>query len=265
VNLSAAIEKYQQAIALEPDNAVWHWKLFAAFRRVGDYKAQVDSLLTAEKLEPGESRYSQQLAVARTHLAQAGDVTQWPLALEAAKRCLGLDVSIVDCEHHAALAEGATANVDSALIRHRKTLALEPANARYHLAYVSLLVEQQRNTEARQAIAVARRDAQRVQKFQAPLFTLEMLSHQLALRMRDTKEVLNSLEQADRLGGDSHPEVAFALGIAYADASPAQTDKARLLLKTFVKRVCHGAKRPQFEAECSAAEHRIERLAGQVP
>jgi tetratricopeptide (TPR) repeat protein len=147
--------------------------------------------------------------------------------------------------------------VDAALVRHRKATASVPEEARYHLALVSLLYVQQRYAEARQAIEVARRDIPKLQRYKDPLFTLEMISHQVALRMGDASEVIQSLETADSIGGDSHPEVAYELGKAYADASPPSHERALRLLRSFIKRQCMGAKRHTFEHECQDAERRV--------
>lgn len=70
----------------------------------------------------------------------------------------------------------------------------------------------------------------------------------------DKAQSVNSLENADAIAGETHPEIAYELGRAYADASPPRQDRAQRLFESFIKRRCLGSKRHTLEQQCQEAE-----------
>jgi hypothetical protein len=79
----------------------------------------------------------------------------------------------------------------------------------------------------------------------------------------DTSSVVSTLEKANEIAGDKHPEMGFNLGSTYAVMNPPQKEKAVRLLNSFTKRVCKGAQAAEkFKDQCQTANDLIQKLGG---
>jgi tetratricopeptide (TPR) repeat protein len=177
--------------------------------------------------------------------------------LEAASACLALDPARHECDYTAGLAQQALGKYPEAESNFRKAIAGNAENGRYHVTLASLLVEQRRFADARVALGAASRDVPMVQRWKEELFSLRMLSAEVARAESDAPAAIDALEQATAIAGDAHPEAAFELGKAYADLTPPNTEKATRLFRHFIKRACRGARRAELQAQCVEAERRL--------
>ena len=76
--------------------------------------------------------------------------------------------------------------------------------------------------------------------------------------------MIQTLEQANKLGGAEHPEILFNLGSSYAVLNPPKKTQALQMLKNFFARACKGGKSDKYKEQCEQTNALIAQLGGNI-
>lgn len=117
-NLTAAIDRFNQAITSAPDRAGYHVNLAAALRATGQIDQAVASCRRAVELAPTRADVAHQLGAA---LLQQGDATA---AVEAFRRAVELNPEAAEYHTHLGIALDRDGRPEEAAAAHRQAIAL---------------------------------------------------------------------------------------------------------------------------------------------
>jgi tetratricopeptide (TPR) repeat protein len=257
VNVDSAIEKYTQALELEPTNVSALWKLSGAYRLKDDWTGVAATLARATALEPDVVAYWRWRGSALVELARDGR-NDYEEARESLAKCVHLDPKLAECvfllgeveewaEHGQAAAELYTraARLDSGQVRYYRALA-----ALY--AVFKLPNEQERVlTEGTQRVAPS-------DESRASMARMSVTLAQLSAARKDERASQGWLERAETYYDEGSPETGYEIGAQYAAAyaaygGAAKREAALRLLEVFAKRTCRGAAAAKHQEPCQVS------------
>jgi tetratricopeptide (TPR) repeat protein len=257
-NLEAAIEKYKQAHALDPQSHRILWKLALAHLKKEDWAALDATLAKAIALAPKHAGYAslRGMALARQ--------SKWPDAKSTLEQAIALDPNIADA--HFELAEVALRLGDEklALAEYTKAIQLSPHDPVFYGLLADLYLRLGFGDQAEKVLFAGEANVKDENK-KFPLYTLH---GQLREEKGDAVGALASYEAAKKSCGPCNErgqQIAFFnLGAAYASLKPPRKSEAMLQLQSFQKMICKGAAAQRYADQCTQAQQIATKLGGML-
>jgi tetratricopeptide (TPR) repeat protein len=265
VALDEAAAEYEAALRLDPDDHRVVFKLAMAQSKQERWGAMAKTLARAVEIAPTFANYWLELGYAREMLARRKEAP-WADAKAPLERCAALDPNLAPC--HVELGNVLLHLDDErgALAAYTRGIERDPTDlARYGLL-AGLYLDLGRTDDAAAALTAAtpflgppRRDK--------ALYNLHVLwakVHQDRGALAETARALEAARAVVPEGGPEELVLLWSLGGTYATLEPPRKAEAVALLKTFVARVCQGARASMFQAQCEQAAALISKLGGAV-
>lgn len=265
VNVEGAIEKYEEATRLDPTNHLIFAKLANAYQKKEDWDKMASTMARAQAIAPEFANYSYKRGLALTQkAAKDNNKDAYEEAKQPLQKCVEVDPNFAECYHELGTAMLWTDNEQGAIDNLTKAIEHDPTVGYFYppLADVLIALKLYDNAEAvlkeGTRIIQAHDDSSREQVYE--MYSLLAMVQQAR---GDTSSVVSTLEKANEIAGDKHPEMGFNLGSTYAVMNPPQKEKAVRLLNSFTKRVCKGAQAAEkFKDQCQTANDLIQKLGG---
>jgi len=264
VNTEGAITKYEQAIQLDPTNHKIMWKLAKAYEKKEDWDKMASTLSRATQVAPSFANYNFKRGYALIKQAEAGNPDKYEEAKEPLKKCIEKDPNFAECYHFLGEASLWTNDEQGALDNYTKAIEHDPSTPYFYPPLAELYITLKFYKEAGQVLKEGTRVIPPGEKNNNHLYAMYVLRFSVAQAQKDKAEMVTSMEKAEEVAGDSHPEIAFNLGSTYAVMEPPQKEKAVRLLSSFVKKACRSATAAKYKEQCETSNTLIQKLGGKV-
>jgi tetratricopeptide (TPR) repeat protein len=260
VNVEGAIQKYEQAKQLDPTNHKILWKLSNAYEKKEDWDKMASTLSAAVQVAPDFANYWFKRGYALIMQAQNGNPDAWTQAQEPLKKCIEKDQNFAECYHFLGQSYLWTDNEQEALVNYTKAIEHNPTVAYFYPELAELYTVLRFYKEAEAIAKEGTRLIPPSEHNNNNLYGLYIMMFNAAQARDDKPGMVASMEQAEKVAGEGHPEIAYNLGSTYAVMDPPQKEKAVRLLKSFNKRACAGAKAQKFKEQCEASQSLVQKL-----
>lgn len=264
VNVTGAIQKYEEAIRLDPTNHRIFWKLAQAYQKIEEWDKMASTLARAAQVAPTFANYHYRQGYALTRIAEAGNQDAYEEAKAPLKKCIEADANYAECYYWYGWTLLWTDDEQGAVDNMTKAIEHDPTNFPYFYPSLGeIYLTLQYYDEAEKVLKEGTRLIKPTDEASASalygMYTLLSTVYQVR---GDDAQRLAVLEKANEVGGEQHPEIAFNLGSTYAVMKPPQKEKALQLLKAFNKRNCAGTGKKKYMALCSQSNDLLQRLGG---
>lgn len=260
VNVEGAIQKYEQAVQLDPTSHRILWKLAAAYEKKEDWDKLASTLARAVQVAPDFANYWYKRGHALVMQAEAGNPDAYEQAKEPLTKCIEKDPNIAECYHLLGEANLWTNNEQAALENYQKAIQHDPTVSFFYGPPAELYLTLRQVNEAEQILKEGTRLVPPSEKNNPKIYGMYVLLANVAMMKGDKPAQLAALERAEQFAGEGHPEFSFMLGSTYAKLDPPQKEKAVRLLNQFTKRVCRGAAAAKFKEQCEITSSMIQNL-----
>lgn len=260
VDTSGAIQKYEQAITLDPTNHLIVWKLSKAYEKKEDWDKMASALSKAVTVAPEFANYWERRGYALTKLAEAGNPDAWNDAKEPLKKCTEVDPNRAWCYFLLGEAYWWTDEVQQALQAYSQAIEHDPRVPSFYVGLADAYQVLRFYDEAAKVVDQGIQHIEATEDSIDHVYNMYLLSFSLAQVQGDQSKMLSSVKQAYQLAGETHPEAKFFLGSTLANIDPPQKEQAKQHLDSFHKTVCKGAKAKKFRAQCAQANSLLQRL-----
>jgi tetratricopeptide (TPR) repeat protein len=260
VNVEGAIQKYEQAIDLDPTNHRILWKLATAYEKKEDWDKMASTLSRAVQVAPDFANYWGARGHALIMEARAGNADAYKQAQEPLKKCLEIDPNIADCYNELGESYLWTDDEQSALDNYTKAIEHDPTKGYFYPDLANLYLTLKFYDQAEQVLNEGLKMIPPGEKNDGKIYNMYILLSTVSLAKGDKAGQVAAVEKAEPFAGDAHPEFAYMLGSTYATTEPPQKEKALRLLNQFTKRVCKGAQALKFKDECEETQSLIQKL-----
>jgi tetratricopeptide (TPR) repeat protein len=260
VNVEGAIQKYEQAIQLDPTNHRILWKLAVAYEKKEDWDKMASTLARAVQVAPDFATYWYKRGAALNAQAEAGNPDAYEQAKEPLKKCIEKDPNIAEC--YFLLAESLlwTDDEQGAIENYQKAIEHDPTVSFFYPPLAEILITLRLVNEAEAVLKEGARLVPPSEKNNPKIYGMYVLLANVAQMKRDKAGQLAAIERAEQFAGDAHPEFGFNLGSTYASMDPPQKEKAVRLLDQFTKKVCRGAQAQKFKEQCEESASLVQKL-----
>ncbi len=260
VNVEGAIQKYEQAVQLDPTNHRILWKLASAYEKKEDWDKMASTLSRAVQVAPDFANYWYKRGVALNSQAEAGNPDAYEQAKEPLKKCIEKDPNIAACYFLLAESFLWTDDEQSAIDNYTKAIQHDPTVSFFYSPLAELYMTYNLDNEAQQVLQEGVKLVQPSERNNPKLYGMYVQLATVAQKKKDTAAQVSALERAEQFAGDAHPEFSFNLGSTYAVMNPPQKEKAVRLLEQFTKRVCRGASATKFKEQCETSSSLVQKL-----
>jgi tetratricopeptide (TPR) repeat protein len=260
VNVEGAIQKYEQAIQLDPSNHRILWKLANAYEKKEDWDKMASTLSRAVQVAPDFANYWYKRGVALINQAEAGNPDAYEQAKEPLKKCVEKDPNISECYYLLAESYLWTGDEQSAIEHYQKAIEHDPTKSFFYSPLAELYLTLKQVNEAEQVLKEGTRLVPPSETNNPKIFGMYVLLANTAQQKHDKAGQLSAMERAEQFAGDSHPEFGFELGSTYAVMDPPQKEKAVRLLDQFTKKTCRGAQAAKFKEQCEQSASLVQKL-----
>jgi tetratricopeptide (TPR) repeat protein len=260
VNVENAIQKYEQAVQLDPTNHRILWKLAAAYEKKEDWDKMASTLSRATSMAPDFATYWYKRGLALVNQAEAGNKDAFEQAKEPLKKCIEKDPNLAECYYLMAECLQWTDDEQGAVDNYTKAIQHDPSKGFFYPNLADLYLLFKLDKEAEQVINEGTKLVQPDEKNLPKIYNMFILLANAAQMRGDKAAQLAAVEKAEKFAGEAHPEFSFDLGSTYATMDPPQKEKAVRLLNTFTKRVCKGAKAKVFQEQCETSSSLLQKL-----
>jgi tetratricopeptide (TPR) repeat protein len=260
VNVEGAIQKYEQAIDLDPTNHRILWKLATAYEKKEDWDKMASTLARAVQVAPDFANYWWGRGHALIMQGEGGNLDSYKAAQEPLKKCIEKDPNFADCYHELAEADLWTDDEQSSLDNYTKAIEHDPSKGFYYPPLADLYLNLKFTKEAEQVLNEGIKLVPPNEKNNPKLYNMQVLLAKVAQLKGDKAGQLAAVEKAELYTSEAHPEFSYELGSTYGTMDPPQKEKALRLLNQFTKRVCKGAQAMKFKEECEETSSLIQKL-----
>ena len=265
VNVEGAIQKYEQALQLDPTNHRILWKLAVAYEKKEDWDKMASTLARAVQVAPDFANYWFKRGYALVKQAEAGNKDAYQEAKEPLKKCIEKDPNLAECYHFLGEAQLWSEDTQDALADYTKAIEHDPTKAYFYPPLADTYITLKFYDEAHKVLQEGTRVLQPGEEgVNNSLYGMYVLMFQVSQAKDDKAGMVAAMEKAQEVAGDKHPEIAFNLGSTYAVMDPPQKEKAVRLLSSFSKRACRGANANKFKEQCETSSTLIQQLGGKV-
>lgn len=262
LNPRGAVKKYEEASRLDPSNHQIFWKLAMAYQKMEEWSKLESTLSRAVTVAPDFADYYYYQGYAHVKMAQAGNADAYEAAKAPLKKCIETDPNFAECYYWLGECLLWTGDDQGALQNFTQAIEHDPKIGYFYPSPAELYINLKMYSEAEQILKTGEQMLDKVQKNKNALYSIYTLMFNVYQGKQDLASGAASLEKADQIAGDEHPEIAFNLGSTYAVMDPPKKQKALELLKSFDKRACKSAKREKFKSQCETASSLVQRLGG---
>lgn len=263
VNVEGAIQKYEEAVQLDPTNHRILRKLGNAYEKKEDWDKMASTMARAVQVAPDYADYWFKRGYALIKQAENGNPDAYNEAKEPLKKCIEKDANFAECYYFLGQANLWTLNDQEALANYTKAIEHDPvSHAMFYPPLGELYVNLRYYKEAEQVLQAGASLVKPTEDSASHLYGMYVLLFQVAQAKDDKPAMVASMERAQEVAGDKHPEIGFNLGSTYAIMDPPQKEKAVRLLNSFTKRVCRGAQGQKFKEQCETSSSLIQKLGG---
>jgi tetratricopeptide (TPR) repeat protein len=261
VNVEGAIQKYEQAVSLDPTNHRILWKLAVAYEKKEDWEKMASTLSRAVQVAPDFANYWFKRGNALIMQAEGGNPDAYEQAKEPLKECIKRDPNLAECYHLLGEAFQWTNDEQSAVENYTKAIEHDSSKGFFYPPLAELYITYKLFKEAEQVAGAGLSVVPPGPKNNGALYGLCILQANAAQLRGDTAAQLASVEKAEQfVGEDSHPDAAFNLGSTYAAMEPPQKEKALRLLNQFTKRTCRSGNAAKWKEQCEQTASLIQKL-----
>lgn len=260
VNVEQAIQKYEQAVQLDPTNHRILWKLATAYEKKEDWDKLASTLSRATQVAPDFATYWYKRGYALISQGEGGNKDAYEQAKEPLKKCIEKDPNLAECYFLMGEALQWTDDEQGAVDMYTKAIQHDPSHGFFYPALAGIYVEFKLDKEAEQVLTEGTKLVQPNEKNLSKIYNMYILLANVALMRGDKSAQLAAVEKAEKYAGESHPEFAFDLGSTYATMDPPQKERAVRLLNQFTKRVCRGAGSKKFQEQCESTSSLLQKL-----
>ncbi len=263
VNVEGAIQKYEEAVQLDPMNHRILRKLANAYEKKEDWDKMASTMARAVQAAPEFADYWFKRGYALVKQAEGGNPDAYNEAKEPLKKCVEKDPNLAECYFFLGQCNLWTQNDQDALANYSKAIEHDPVgNAMYYPPLAELYVNLKFYKEAEQVLQSGTSLIKPTEASASHLYGMYILMFQVSQAKDDKAGMVAAMEKAQEVAGDKHPEIAFNLGSTYAVMDPPQKEKAVRLLNSFTKRVCRGGQAQKFKEQCETSQSLIQKLGG---
>jgi tetratricopeptide (TPR) repeat protein len=260
VNVEGAIQKYEQAVQLDPSNHRILWKLAQAYEKKEDWDKLASTAARAVQAAPEFASYYYKQGLALNNQAEAGNPDAYAQSKEPLKKCIEKDPNIAECYFLLAEALLFTDDEQGAMENYTKAIEHDPTIPFFYSPLAELYMTWRFNNEAEQVLTEGTKLVPPSEKNNPKLYNMYVQLSTVHQMKGDKAGQLAAVERADQFAGDAHPESSFNLGSTYAKQDPPQKEKAVRLLEQFNKKVCRGAQAQKFKEQCETSSALIQKL-----
>lgn len=260
VNVEGAISKYEQAVQLDPSNHLIIWKLAVAYEKKEDWEKMASTLSKAVAVAPDFANYWFKRGYALIKQAENGNPDAYEQAKEPLQKCVQHDPNYAECYHFLAEADLWTDDEQGALDNYTKAIEHDASTAYFYPPLSDLYINLKFYKEAETVAEQGTRVIPPTEKTAGQLYAMYLMLFRTAQARDDKAAMLSSMERAEQVAGESHPEISFNLGSTYAVMEPPQKEKAVRQLQSFIKRSCRTGNAAKFKAQCEEANSLIQKL-----
>jgi tetratricopeptide (TPR) repeat protein len=260
VNVENAIQKYEQAVQLDPTNHRILWKLATAYEKKEDWDKMASTLSRATSMAPDFATYWYKRGSALVSQAEAGNKDAFEQAKEPLKKCIEKDPNLAECYFLMAECLQWTDDEQGAVDNYSKAIQHDPTKGFFYPNLADLYLLFKLDKEAEQVINEGTKLVPQDEKNLPKIYNMFILLANAAQMRGDKAAQLAAVEKAEKFAGEAHPEFSFDLGSTYATMDPPQKEKAVRLLNTFTKRVCRGAGAKKFQEQCESSSSLLQKL-----
>lgn len=234
------------------------WEQAKALEKQEQWAEMAATLARAEGLAPGFATYSYKQGYALVRVAEmatdrAARKSSYDQAAKALRRCLATDPAFAECHHFLAEALQATKQMQAALEHYDRAIRADPTVPYFYPPYADALVALTQYDAASRVVSEGVRALPVTERNRPHLYGLHLLAFLVHQARGDRAGMLQAMEAANAVDGDSHPEMLFNLGSTYATGTPPDP-RGRELLSGFVRRVCRGAAAAKYADQCEIAQ-----------
>ncbi len=260
VNVENAIQKYEQAVQLDPTNHRILWKLATAYEKKEDWDKMASTLSRATSMAPDFATYWYKRGSALVSQAEAGNKDAFEQAKEPLKKCIEKDPNLAECYFLMGECLQWTDDEQGAVDNYSKAIQHDPTKGFFYPNLADLYLLFKLDKEAEQVINEGTKLVPQDEKNLPKIYNMFILLANAAQMRGDKAAQLAAVEKAEKFAGEAHPEFSFDLGSTYATMDPPQKEKAVRLLNTFTKRVCRGAGAKKFQEQCETSSSLLQKL-----
>lgn len=261
VNVEGAINKYDQATKLDPNNHHIFYKLAQAYRKKEEWEKVASTLARATQLAPEYANYWFERGYALEQQAIKG-IVSWDEPKEPYQKCIEADPNFADCYHQLANAYLWSDDEQKALENYTKAIEHNPEALHYYASLADLYIRLDLINEAEQVLKEGKTFAKPGDPL---LFGIHVLLSQVHQDRKQMAEMVTELEAAKAVAGADGPEavqILYSLGSTYAKLEPPRKQEAIQMLKGFHTRACKGSKAKDFKSECETTNTLVTQLGG---
>lgn len=265
VNVDAAIEKYRQALELEPANLDGLGKLARAQEKKEDWAAVAATLDRALRITT-KAEFLHERGRALVELARNGDAGAYELARAPLERCLKVDAKLADCAYLLGELELAADHLQLAAERYTLAVTLDPQQALYYAVLATVYRVFKQPQQAEMVLTEGLKQVPVDERNRGELGAMAVAAARYAGARHDAPAAQAWLDRAEELADGAGPGLLFELGSIYASAvldgsGPRDSAKALRVLNVFVERVCRGALEPKYSQQCLVSDGMVQRLS----
>lgn len=260
VNTAGAIQKYEQAIQLDPTNHLIVGKLSRAYEKKEDWDKMASTLAKAVSIAPTFANYWEKRGFAFTKLAEGGNPDAWEDAKEPLKKCIEADPNRAWCYQLLGEAQWWTDDIQGALTSFSQAVEHDPRVPYFYVTLAELYQVLRMYDQAAAVLEQGTANIQPTEESRDHVYNMYLLQFNVAQVSGDKAKMLASVKRAYEVGGEQHQEAKFHLGSTYASMDPPQKEQAKQMLDSFNKTVCKSEKAKQFKAQCAQANSFLQRL-----
>lgn len=261
VNVEGAIQKYEQAVSLDPTNHLILWKLATAYQKKEDWEKMASTLSRAAQIAPDYAKYWYERGNALLMQAANGNPDAYEQAKEPLKECIKRDPNIAECYHQLGEAYEMTGDEQAAVENYSKAIEHDSSKGFFYPPLAELYITYKLFKEAEQVTSEGLKVIPANVKNSSSLYNLCVIQAKAALLRGDKQAQLAAIEKAEQfVGEDSKPDAAFNLGSTYATLDPPQKEKALRLLNQFTKRTCRSGNAAKWKEQCEQTASLIQKL-----
>ncbi len=273
VDPEAAIQKYDEATKLDPNNhAIWN-KLAQAYRGREKWPEMAEALsraIKAEEAQHGKSTFANYHA--QRGYALEMQAKKKAISYEEAKEpyltCIKIDPNYADCYHQLGNVYLWTDDEQNSLKYYSQAIEHDPTQIKYYFPlaqlYLSLGYTKEADAVLKEAFNFANPSTTDIDDKKS-IANLHVLAAQVAQDANNTAEQVKQLEAAKAIAPGDSPEavtILYSLGSTYASLDPPRKQEAIEMLKGFNARACKSQKKTNFNVQCETARTMVTALGG---
>lgn len=264
VDPEAAIEKYQQATQLDPNNHRIFFKLAQAYRKQENWEKVASTLGQAVGKAPTFANYWFWRGYALEQQARTKSA-DFAAAREPYEKCIEADPNYAQCYHQLGWVHLYLDDEQKALEFFTKAIERNPAgenNLDYFAALADLYMRLGYVKEGEATLREAKKFARAGDR---KLYGIHVLLSQALQEDNRLADIVTELEAAKAVAGTEGSEavtILYSLGSTYAKLKPPRKAEALQMLKAFSARACKGKSAERYKADCEISATLVTKLGG---